>query len=142
MPALAFVHEEDPKQIIFRNAGDLGDIEIMNNQVLIGLYTRPSELKTAGGILITHKTTDEDRFQTKVGVILKMGHAAFEDPAEQWFGGLKFEVGDWVSFRASDGWSVNLFSQDAKTGKKQEQLCRLMDDTAVKMRVSHPDRIY
>ena len=138
MPVVAFKHDEDPKEKIFKEAGDLSQIEIMNNQVLVGLYTRPDELKTTGGILITHKTTEEDRYQTKVGVILKMGPKAFDKDSEWFEGGPTFKVGDWISFRSMDGWTVTLFSP----GQKDGQLCRLMDDRAVKMRVSHPDRIY
>ena len=78
MPVLNLIHEEDPAHKIMRDAGDLDDIEIFNNKVLVGIYERPEGAKTAGGIIVTHKTTDEDKYQSKTGVILKMGAQAFK----------------------------------------------------------------
>ena len=142
MPAVAFLHTEDPKEKIIAEAGNLDDVEVMHNQVLIGLYTRPENLKTAGGIILTYKTTDEDRYQTKVGVILKIGSGAFDPTSPWWKNHPGFDVGDWVTFRSVDGWTVTLVSHDKKTGKKSEQLCRLMGDEKITMRISSPDRIY
>jgi len=145
MPAVLIAHEEDPGHKIFRNAGDLDEIEVFNNQVLVGVYERPENSRTKTGIVLPYQTTDEDKFQSKVGVILKMGPSAFHDKNGVWFANATFNVGDWVGFRANDGWGLKLVSVDPRSGEKREQLCRLMPDTSVLLRVAclePADRIY
>lgn len=147
MPVALMVHADDPADLICERAGSLDEVEVFNNQVLIGLYQREAETKTAGGIILTHKTTDEDKYQSKVGLILKMGPRAFTDINEpqRWFIDQDMSIGDWIVFRPSDGWAVTLVSKDPTTGKKQELLCRMIDDTAIRARIDGPmgpDRIY
>ena len=59
MPATLIVHETDPAELIKDRAGNLREIEVFNNQVLVGVYQREAESKTAGGIILTDKTSDE-----------------------------------------------------------------------------------
>lgn len=146
MPATLIVHEEDPAEVILESAGDLSEVEIYNNKVLVGVYQRESEAKTAGGIILHHKTTDEDKYQSKVGLVLKMGPTAFVDMSDppRWFINQHVYEGDWVVYRPSDGWSLTLVSKD-RSGKKQELLCRLLDDTSIMAKVEGlmgADRIY
>lgn len=144
MPALNLIHDEDPAHKIFREAGDLDEVEIFNHRVLVGVYTRPDGAKTKGGVIITHKTTDDDQFQSKMGIILKIGPNAFKDEKGFWFKEKTFSVGDWIVFKANDGLAMKLLSVDP-AGVKLEQLCRLMDDTSILMRidaVNPSDRIY
>jgi co-chaperonin GroES (HSP10) len=130
MPPMRMKHAVDPAKEIIEAAGNLDDIELFNIQVLIGIYVRPN--KTASGILLTDKTVDEDNYQGKVGLVLKIGPDAFVDPDGKWFGGKKINVGDWVVFRPSDGWSVSV------NGKS----CRIMNDTLIKGRIKEPDMIW
>jgi co-chaperonin GroES (HSP10) len=124
------LHEEDPKKTIVKEIGDLSGFELMNTQVLVAVYIRPE--KTKGGIIMTTKSRDEDRYQSKVGLILKAGPSAFVDDEGKWFSGLNLGVGDWIVFRPSDGWNVTV----------NGVLCRMFDDTAVRMRIPHPDNVY
>ena len=140
MPVVAIHHERDPRDVIMEMAGDLSDVEVFNNQVLVGVYIRPE--KTKSGLILTHQTTDEDKYQSKTGLILKIGPTAFEDPKGVWFSDIVFGEGDWVVYRPSDCWSLTLVSHDPKTGEKRELLCRLMDDTVIRMRAQSPDRVY
>lgn len=148
MPVLDIVHEVDPADNIFDNAGDLDDFEVFNTSVLVGVYLRDGDgkkdVKTKGGIIIHHDVTNEDKFQSKMGVILSMGPDAFSDPTGKWFVNSEFAIGDWVVFRPSDGWNLTLVSYDG-SGKQRKLLCRLIDDVAVRMRVLGPspsDRVY
>lgn len=148
MPVLDIVHDEDPADRIFDNAGDLTEIEVFNNQVLVGVYLRDGdgkkEAKTKGGLIVPNAVTNEDKYQSKTGVILNMGPNAFNDPSGNWFANEEFSVGDWVVFRPSDGWSLTLVSYDGNGGRR-ELLCRLVDDVAVRARVSGSspaDRVY
>ena len=149
MPVALIDHKEDPKERIFRAAGDLDDIEVFNNEVLIGLYTRgdkKTEVVTKGGVIMPLDVTKEDDFQTKSGYILKMGPVAFvekNDPPRWFIDQDDMEVGDCVWFRPNSGFPLTLVSE--YKGKKVELLCRLMIDEYVKGRTKSsmgPDRIY
>lgn len=135
----AYYSADDEAKKYFELAGPLEDIEVFNNQVLVAVYIRPE--KTAGGILLHDMTKTEDRFQSKAGVILKMGPSAFLDDNGQWFQGVKFNAGDWVIYRVSDGWSLELHRRD-KNNAPVKVLCRLLDDIAIRARISHPQRVY
>ena len=149
MPIYKVHHDKDPSERIFAKAGDLSEYEVFNSQVLVGVYIRPE--KTASGLIMTTKTRDEDKFQGKVGVILKMGPRAFKDDNGVWFKDedgrdITFDIGDWVVFRASDGWAITLPlngpSDDTDADGGKGFLCRLMDDVAIRMRIPHPDAVY
>ena len=127
MPHMVMDHETDPKGKLINDLGDLSNIEIFNNQILVAVYIRPQ--KTKSGIYLSDKTVDEDRYQGKVGLLVKMGPAAFEDENGQWFNNEKFSLNDWLVFRPSDGWSIIV----------NGVLCRMLSDTQVKMRIPSPD---
>ena len=129
MPPMIMDHETDPKIALRDSVGDLSNIEIFNTQVLVAVYIRPQ--KTKSGIFLTDKTTDEDRFQSKVGLILKKGESAFEEDGT-WFKNIAFNDGDWVVFRPSDGWSITV----------NGVLCRILDDIHVKGRINTPDWVW
>ena len=127
MAGMLMDHSIDPKQKIIDEIGDLSEVEIFNNQVLCAVYVRPN--KTKGGIMLADQTTAEDRFQGKVGLILKTGPSAFNDDTGEWFNGTNFNIGDWIVLRPSDGWSITV----------NGVLCRMLSDTQVKMRIPTPD---
>jgi len=123
-------HEADPKDKLLSDLGDLSNVEIFNNQILVGVYIRPT--KTKSGIYLTDRYAEEDQYQGKLGLIVAMGAAAFQDDSGQWFNNASFNIGDWVCFRPSDGWSVTV----------NGVLCRVLADTQVKMRVPSPDMVF
>jgi hypothetical protein len=125
------LHEVDPKEALLKQIGDsYKDFDIFNTQVLLAVYIRPE--KTKGGIMLANKTRDEDRYQSKVGLILKKGPSAFVDDEGKWFNGLTISEGDWLVFRPSDGWNLTI----------NGVLCRMLDDTSTRMRIKHPDDVY
>lgn len=130
MPAMQMLHEVDPRKVIQDQIGDLSQIEVMYSQVLIGVYIRPK--KTAGGILLTDATQDEDRFQGVAGLVLKMGPQAFKDTDDVDFQGQKAVVGDWVVIRASDGWAISI----------NKTYCRMLPDAGIKMIIPSPDVVF
>jgi co-chaperonin GroES (HSP10) len=129
MPAMTMLHEVEPSEELFDRIGDLSNIDIFNNQVLCAIYIRPT--KTKSGIIITDQTRAEDKFQGKVGLVLKKGTRAFRDDGE-WFEGVNVVPGDWVFFRVSDGWPISINGVE----------CRLLDDTIVRGKIDHPDRVW
>ena len=130
MPFAAMKHEEDPKEKLLRDVGDISGLEIFNSHVLVAIYIRPQ--KTKSGIIFADQTRDEDKYQGKIGLIIKTGPAAFVDPDGKWFVGSDLKVGDWVMYRASDGWATKINGVE----------CRMLADTAVRGRVADVDTVY
>jgi len=123
-------HEVDPKDVLLKELGDISGVELLNTQVLVAVYIRPE--KTMGGIFIAAKTLDEDRYQSKVGLVIKTGPSAFVDEGGKWFSNLDLKAGDWIVFRPSDGWDITI----------NGVLCRMFNDTAIRARIPHPDNVY
>jgi hypothetical protein len=95
-------HAVDPKEELLASLGDISDIEIFNNQVLLAIYIRPE--KTKSGIILTDKYRDEDKFQSKAALVIKKGPIAFDDPRGNWFKGTETYLHDCDIYRHSDGW--------------------------------------
>ena len=130
MPAALMSHIEDPAKEIRNRIGDISKIEVMHNQILVGVYIRPE--KTKGGILLTSQTRDEDRYQGKAGLVLKKGPLAFVDDDNNKFHGQNVDVGDWVFYRVSDGFPLVL----------NGTLCRLLEEVHVKGKIPSPDVVF
>jgi len=123
-------HEKDPRQVLSESVGSLDDIKLFNTQVLVAVYIRPE--KTKSGIFLSDKSRDEDRYQSKVGLVLKVGKSAFVDPEAKWFDEGDVSVNDWVVFRPSEGWNITV----------NGVLCRILDDTAIRARITNPDHVW
>jgi len=130
MPPMIMQHEVDPADKLKKELGDLSKVEIFNNQILVAVYIRPQ--KTKSGIYLSDKTVDEDRHQSKIGLVVKKGPTAFVDENDTWFKDVEINEGDWVIFRPSDGWQITV----------NNVLCRMLEDTVVRGRVNHPDYIW
>jgi len=130
MPHMVMAHETDPKQVLLDELGDISDVEIFHNQILCAVYLRPN--KTKSGIFLTDSTVDEDKYQSKVGLIIKKGPDAFVDDTNRWFNNITLDLHDWVVFRPSDGWSVTV----------NNVICRILDDTNVRGRIQQPDQVW
>jgi co-chaperonin GroES (HSP10) len=128
---MSIVHDEDPRKVIWREVGDLGGIEPLYQGVLVAIYVRPAT-RTPGGIEIPETVVDEDRFQAKAGMVLKVGRRAFVDDGPLQFHGFRVEPGDWVVYRPSDGLKMQIGSRE----------CRLIPDVHLKMTITHPDLVY
>lgn len=134
MPAVAMIHESDPKAVLLDKLGDLSEVEVFNNQVLVAIYIRPE--KTAGGIFLTESHRDEDKNQGKIGLVVRMGEQAFVSNDKWTFPDI--QEGDWVFFRASDGWAMTV----NRGASDKNVLCRMVDDTNIRGRVQHPDQVW
>lgn len=125
---------QDPKQAI-RDiiAPALPKIHVMANMVLVASYIRPE--KTAGGILRPKTNLEEDQWQGKVGLILKTGPQAFvSDESYEFHPDDIPQVGDWVVYRIGDALEV-LLNGTTKIS------CRMVKDSAIRMRVTDPEVI-
>lgn len=131
MPATVMQHEIDPACAIWDSIGDISGFEVVNNQVLVGVYQRP-DVKTKSGLYLADTTRDEDRYQSKVGLIVKLGPSAYDPQGSEWFRNFVGEVGDWIVFKPSDGWALTC----------NGVLCRMLIDEDTRARITHPDMVY
>jgi co-chaperonin GroES (HSP10) len=128
---MRLVHDEPPRDVIWREVGPLDKIHPIHSQVLLALYIRPAT-RTTGGIEIPETAVDEDRYQGRVGLVLKLGPRAFVDEGGAAFHGFAAKPGDWVVYRPSDGMRFQIGKRD----------CRLIPDVGVKMILDEPDEVY
>jgi len=119
----------DPADTVRLAVGDVSQIEITGVQILVGTYLRPEKLKS--GLILTDKIRDEDIYQGKVGLVLKVADGAFVDGLDAKFNAFKAKPGDWVFYRVADGFSMSINGHH----------CRLIEDVHVRGRVSTPDLI-
>lgn len=123
-------HAADPAADLRAAVGNLDGIELFHNQILVATYKRPE--KTAGGVYLTDSIRKEDEYQGKVGLVLKKGPLAFVDDASVKFAGQNVAIGDWITYRASDGWALTINGVH----------CRMVEDSHIRMRVAAPDLVY
>jgi co-chaperonin GroES (HSP10) len=125
---------------ITSSLGNIDDITLFRNQVLVAIAIRSNEITLSDGkkFYLPQKTVDEDRYQSKVGLIVAIGPGAFVEDEGKWFNGMKCKVGDWIMYRPSDGWSVDIYGADGKT----KVPCRMLDDTSVRAILTNPGRIW
>lgn len=128
--AMRMHHTRDAVQEILDEVGTIDDFEVFGADVLVAIYKRPE--KTAGGVFLADTTRHEDKWQGKVGLVLKVGPAAFKDDDKTSFHGVTVAVGDWVFFRVSDGWSLTVNKRD----------CRMLQDVHIKGRIPRPDYVW
>ena len=122
----AITSASDPKKAILDFVGDLSGFEVFGDRVLVGIFMRPE--KTKGGIIRPDINKEEDVWQGKVGLVLKLGSTAFVFPGD----GLLYEeranVGDWVVFKVGDGWQLEV----------NKMPCRMIKDTAFIAKIKDP----
>src|SRR5690349_20623301 len=115
---------EDPKQAILDKLGSsLDGVEVLSNMVLVGTYIRPE--KTKGGVYRPDMNIQEDVWQGKVGLVLKLGRNAYVDGDGYSFFGERVEVGEWCVYKVGDAWSLNINGLP----------CRLVRDSNIRLKV-------
>ncbi len=141
------IHETNPADEIRQDVGYLcDDITVLGADVLIVMYQRIGlrEVRTAGNIIIPETkngTAGEDKFQGKVGLVVKLGPIAFQDDQTHQWGGVKPKVGDWVLINVSETYSFDLpvYADGARAGISSptgERRARVVQDVYVKGIVS------
>ena len=123
--------EKPTKEFIIEKVGDLSNITVMQNMVLVATYIRPDQ--TEGGLFLPDSAIEEDVYQGKVGLVLKMGPAAFEDSVDEpRFYGLRANLHDWVAYRVGDSWDLTL----------RGVACRLIRDSNIRLIISDPKDVF
>lgn len=111
---------EEAKKEILEALGDLSKIEIFGAQVLIVPYERPKVKKLAGGkeLHFTSADTSDDKWQGKVGLIVKIGPTAFKTTQEAHFGGRLPEVGEWIFHDVKACFMLHVRGDGGKGGRE------------------------
>jgi len=141
MPApLRVVHTQDPKEVLYNaTAPYLKDWKIKPTALLLAMYERGKnggEAKTAGGIIVPdvqHGSLKEDKYQGKVGLVMKVGELAFQDDETHAWGEFKPKVGDWVVVNVGDTFSFDI---------PDDRRCRIVDEQNVRAVVPVPDTVW
>lgn len=127
----AIAEAKDPKFAIYKLLGSTIDEfeELYGNYVLLATYIRPS--KTAGGIYLTEKNQEEDRYQGKAGLVLKLGQTAFEkDERYRWNNHPL--PGEWVWYRPADTSEIGINGVS----------CRTIADHLIRGKIRNPQVIW
>jgi co-chaperonin GroES (HSP10) len=127
--------KDDPANKIYDKIGmtDTGEIpgcELLGNRVLLGIYERPE--KTKSGIYLSDATRKEDEYQGKAAIVLAKGPTAFQSDEYHDFKGQNLEIGDWVMLFVSHGLKCVV----------NGQLCRIIRDQDITMKIPAPDAVY
>src|SRR4051812_20503973 len=90
---LAEAAAHDPAKPLIEAAGNLEDYEIFHNLLMVATYIPPAKIFKGpdGKPIVFHHTDrklDEDRFQGKAYLVLKVGPTAFKDDSVAKFGGV------------------------------------------------------
>ncbi len=124
---------ENPKQALLDSLTDvINHTHPLRYEVIVVTYIQPE--KTPGGIIVPDQTLMEDRFQGKVGLLVRIGPLAFN--AEHW-GDRAPKLHDWVYFNPSD--SMEMHSVDRQGNKTS---IRRMDDISIRGIVDDPKLIW
>lgn len=130
---LRIQHANDPRtELMMRMKPVIQSINPMGARVLVAVYKPDDDAKTKSGLILVSKTTDEYRWQGKVGLVLALGPIAFTEDATHTWGDRIPKVGDWVCFNIGDTRSA-----DTSVG-----MVRFIEDTEVLAIVSDPDAVY
>lgn len=117
---------DNPYAEILKKVGDLSSLIVMYNMVLLASYVAPE--KTKGGIIRPGSNIEEDIWQGKTGMVLKLGPDAFKDDDDMDFHGQTALKGEWVVFKLGDAWKIQV----------REWPCLLVRDSSIKMKVTDP----
>lgn len=120
----------DPRMAIIKAVGDLDDVEVFFDMVLVGTFIRNE--KTAGGIIMTKDHIAEDIWQGKVGLVLKAGPLAFGQWEDEEQKGEAAQIGSWIVYAIKDGWGITL----------NDVPCRLIPYERIRMRITDPKKVF
>lgn len=130
---LQIVHKTDPGQALLEQTRDFAqNIMVLGSRVLVAVYEPPENARTASGIFLPTKTTEEYKYQGKSALVIGLGPIAFEEDASHRWGDVKPKIGDWVCFNVGDTRGA-----DTKSGR-----VRFVEDTEVLAILSGPDLVY
>jgi hypothetical protein len=130
------INTSDAVKTIWDSLGEsLDKFYLMRNQILVVKFS-PDKV---GSLYRANSSKKEDVWQGKVGLVVKMGKIAFVDDARTQFYGEGCEVGQWVMYRSSDGYDVEI----TPNGWSGDHIpCRVLEEVHIKGILDEPDLVY
>lgn len=129
---LEVVHDEDPKEVIWRDLrGWIDRVKPTSGDCVVCVYERPTKLRVSGLVLPENASRiTEDKFQGVVGMIVKIGPEFSKHRKALGLDEMP-KVGDWIAFRTGDCIPFTL-------GKRA---MRLLQGDFIRMVLADPDCI-
>ena len=127
-------NQSTAEDIIAAMGAAINEFQPFHNQILVATYISGNVKNLGGGhkLYLSDKTVDEDKWQGKVGLVLKKGPLAFANDSRNDFAGQNVDVGEWVMYRVSDGFAVDINGVH----------CRMIEDILIRGRVTSPKIIW
>ena len=126
---------EEFKKKIWQHFDELNELEVFHNQLIVVKFIRT---KVSASIYAANSTQTEDKWQGKVGLVIKLGPSAFVDEPGFSFHGTKAAVGDWVIYRNTDGYDMDYKAE----GAVEKINLRWIEDAQIKGRTTRPQAIW
>lgn len=129
-PEALFAEE---KRRIWAKLGDISGLRVPLNRILIAVWVPDADRKV-GSLLLPDVAREEDKWQGKAGLVVKMGPRCYEDnEAMTFLPEDKCQVGDWVLFRKGDGHTLELW----------HAYCVMLEsERGIKMILDRPDAVF
>lgn len=124
--------EEEAKRI-FAKVGDLSDVRLFGNRVMVAKFIRTTLGR--GYLQAAPGTKTEDKWQGKIGLVIKKGTTAFVDDGDFTWHGDDVNVGDWVLFQYGDGTDIDLCPK----GSTELIPCKVLKEGEIEGIVPRPD---
>lgn len=126
--------EEEKHKIMAKLEPLLGHVTLFGNRVLVAKWVP----EKTGNIIRSPNAQREDKWQSKVGLVIAVGPLAFEDDAQNDFRGLRAKPGDWVLYRYSDGADSDL----VPPGTFDKVPAKIVADVEIQGVLARPDLFY
>lgn len=124
-------YADDPHQAIKNFVEPFLDaVHVGPAKLLVATYRQQE--RTAGGLMLTNRYLDEDKFQGITGLVLKLGALSFTDDARIKFGGFACSPWQWVIFKPENGRATELRGLH----------CRIIEDVNIDAIVDQPDLLW
>ena len=124
------------KSDILDRLGDLSDVRVPFNRILVAVWATTDGYQTEGGIILQKpdQTHDENKWQGVSALVVKMGPQCYaENDQIKFLPEDRCQVGDWVLFRKGEGFRVEVWMQE----------CVMLDnERAIKAVIPRPDMVY
>lgn len=125
--------EDKLRDALLEVLGDLDDLEMAYNDVLVCRYIRD---KVSEHLVAAPDTKNDDHWQGVVSMVVKVGPRAFVDDDQNKFYGFSVKRGDWVLHRHSDGWNKGVRGVEIYSSLP----CRMLQDAHIRAKVRYPGR--
>jgi hypothetical protein len=145
MPSAAI--KQDPidtkRKVILDKIGDVPGFELAQNELMVAIYRRDE--MTPGGIIQVASTLKEDIYQGKVGLVVKISQNfdhRWTDPLTGATGGIPVKLHDWIMFKTSDTWSLEVNIRPKILDKKDFVVCRIVMPKCIRAVIDDPNMVW